>query len=327
VRPQVSGILKARLFEEGAEVQAGDVLYQIDPALFEASYNSARAALARSEATLAAARLRNDRAAELVKRNAVSVQEAEDASAAYKQALASVAADRATVEAARINLGYASVTAPISGKIGRSSVTQGALVTANQGSPLATIQQIHPIYIDITQSSMDMLRLRRNTESGMLRSSGDDSTKVTLLLEDGAAYAEEGQLQFSEVSVDPSTGSVTLRALVPNPGCDLLPGMFVRASFIEGTLPDALLVPQQAVSRNYRGQATAWLVTPDGKAHNRIIGATRTWGDQWIVTSGLEPGDKVVVNNLQRIRPDMTVTTVPWTPPALTPDPAAAPKQ
>lgn len=313
VRPQVSGILKARLFTEGAEVTAGDILYEIDPAPFEASVNSARAALARSEASLAAAKLRHDRASELVKSGAVGVQEADDASASFKQAQASVAADRAALESARINLDHATVTAPISGKIGRSSVTQGALVTANQGMALATIQQLDPIYVDVTQSSMELLRLRRSLESGQLIRSGENSTEVTLLLEDGTSYAEVGTLQFSEVAVDPSTGSVTLRAVFPNPNKELLPGMFVRAVLEEGVDQQALLVPQEGVTRDFRGQAFVMVVKADNTLEQRPVNPARTIGDKWLITEGLVAGEKVVVEGLMQVRAGMTVRAEPAT--------------
>ncbi len=311
VRPQVSGILQARLFTEGVEVKEGDILYQIDPAPFQAAYNSAKAALARDEASLVAAQLRAKRANELVKSNAVSVQEADDANAAYKQALAVVAADKAALEAARINLDYASIAAPISGKIGRSSVTQGALLTANQPNPLATIQQLDPIYVDVTQSSLEMLRLRRNLESGQLHKGGENSTKVRLVLEDGTPYALEGELQFSEVAVDQSTGSVTLRAMFPNPNRVLLPGMFVRAVLEEGVDEKAILVPQEGVARDFKGRPTAMVVKDDNTLELRELESSRTVGDRWLVTSGLKPGDKVVVEGLLQARPGMTVRAEP----------------
>ncbi|MDR1279933.1 MAG: efflux RND transporter periplasmic adaptor subunit [Opitutaceae bacterium] len=329
VRARVNGIVQKRLFVEGADVKEGELLYRIDPAPYQAVLDSAKASLARAEANLKTARLQAGRYKDLVALNAVSQQQYDDAEAAVGIHTADVAAARAAITAAEINLGYTQVTAPIAGRIGLSDVTEGAYVQAAQATLMATVQQLDPVYVNLVQPSAELSRIKRAMESGAWKqgaTAADGKTAVHVTLEDGAAYPHEGALQFSDVTVDRATGSVTLRALVPNPRGDLLPGMFVRASFIEGTLPDALLVPQQAVSRNYRGQATTWVVTPDGKAVNRIIGATRTWGDQWIVTGGLEPGDKVVVNNLQRIRADMTVTTVPWTPPARTPD-AAAPKQ
>jgi membrane fusion protein (multidrug efflux system) len=310
VRPQVGGIIQKRLFTEGSDVKAGDVLYQIDPAVYEATYNSARAALARTEANLIPVRLKAERYAELVKSNAVSRQEYDDASALLRQSEADVEAAKAAVETARINLDYTRVTAPISGRIGRSSVTDGALVTANQPAPLATIQQLNPIYVDVTQSSAELLRLRQNLASGMLKSIGKGEAKVSLLLEDGSAYPLPGRLKFSEVSVEQSTGSITLRAIFPNPKHMLLPGMFVRAILEEGVNEKAILVPQRGVTRDQAGNALVMVVGSEEKVEPRIIKVLRTVGDNWLVSEGLKAGDRVILEGLQKARPGTPVKTV-----------------
>jgi membrane fusion protein (multidrug efflux system) len=310
VRPQVGGILKERLFREGTAVKAGAPLYRIDPASYDAEVERAQAALAKAEANVATARIKADRYTELAKINFVSADARDDLIAALKQAEADEAAARAALQTARINRGYTTVTAPIGGLIGRSALTPGALVTANQATALATIQQLDPIYVDVTQSSADLLRLRRDLASGRLKSAGADQARVKLLLEDGSAYPLEGRLQFSEVSVDPATGSVTLRAVFPNPNQQLLPGMYVRAVLEEGVVDNAILVPQQAVSRDPRGNALALVVAADGTVQQRALRTTRALGDKWLVTEGLAAGDRVIVEGLQRVRPGAPVRAV-----------------
>ena len=312
VRPQVGGIIQKRLFTEGADVKAGEVLYQIDPASYQAAYNSAKAALARVEANLIPARLKSERYKELVKINAVSRQDYDDATAALKQAEADVEAGKAALETARINLAYTKVTAPISGRIGRSSVTNGALVTASQPSALATIQDLSSIYVDVTQSSAELLRLKQNLASGLLKSSGAAQAHVKLLLEDGSVYPLPGRLKFSEVTVDQSTGSVTLRAVFPNPKQTLLPGMFVRAVLEEGVSEHATLVPQMGVTRNPAGNAMVMVVGNGEKVEPRVIKVDRTVGDNWLVSEGLKAGDRVILEGLQKARPGTPVKAVPF---------------
>ena len=312
VRPQVGGIIQKRLFTEGSDVKADEVLYQIDPAPYQAAYNSAKAALARAEANLIPLRLKAGRYEELVTINAVSKQDYDDASAALKQAEADVEASKAAVETVRINLAYTKVTAPISGRIGRSSVTNGALVTASQPAALATIQQLSPIYVDVTQSSAELLRLKQNLASGLLKSNGPAQAKVKLLLEDGSAYPLPGTLKFSEVTVDQSTGSITLRAIFPNPKQTLLPGMFVRAILEEGVSERAILVPQRGVSRNPDGSAMVMVVGSEDKVEPKIIKVVRTVGDNWLVSEGLKPGDRVILEGLQKARPGTPVKAVPF---------------
>jgi membrane fusion protein (multidrug efflux system) len=312
VRPQVGGIIQKRLFTEGSDVKEGEVLYQIDPAVYQATYNSAKAALARAEANLIPIRLKAGRYAELVKINAVSQQDYDDASAALKQAEADVEAGKAAVETARINLAYTKVTAPISGRIGRSSVTNGALVTASQPAALATIQQLSPIYVDVTQSSAELLRLQQNLASGLLKSSSSAQARVRLLLEDGSPYPLPGTLKFSEVTVDQSTGSITLRAIFPNPKHTLLPGMFVRAILEEGVNEHAILVPQRGVTRNPAGNAMVMVVGSEEKVEPRLIKVVRTVGDNWLVSEGLKAGDRVILEGLQKARPGTPVKAVPF---------------
>lgn len=311
VRPQVEGIIQKRLFTEGTDVKAGQILYQIDPATYQAAYDSARAAQAKAEANLTPVRLREERFRELVKIKGVSQQEYDDASAALKQAEADVALTRALAETARIRLTYTRVTAPISGRIGRSSVTDGALVTANQAAPLATIQQLDPIYVDVVQSSAELLRLRRNLAGGLLKS-GSGQAPVRLILEDGTPYPLPGVLKFSEVTVDQSTGSITLRALFPNPKHTLLPGMFVRALLEEGINEGAILVPQRGVTRNPAGKAMVMVVGAGEKVEPRVIAAERTVGDSWLVSDGLKPGDRVILEGIQKARPGTPVKAVPF---------------
>mgnify|MGYP002345053718 CR=1 FL=1 len=303
VRPQVGGIIQKRLFREGMDVKEGEVLYQIDPATYQAAYDSARAALARAEAAVEPARLRAERYADLVKTNGVSRQDNDDAQAAYTQYVAEVASAKAALETARINLGYTRVTAPISGRIGRSSVTPGALVTANQAEALATVQKTDPVYVDVTQSTGELLRLRRALADGRLRKAGADGAKVKLLFEDGSAYPLEGALQFSDITVDPNTSVVTLRALFPNPQRDLLPGLYVRAVLEEGQNENAILVPQAAVTRDSKGNPTVLLVTAENTVERRSITVDRVVGSDWLVSGGLAAGDRVIVEGLQKVRP------------------------
>lgn len=312
VRPQVGGIIQKRLFVEGSDVKAGQVLYQLDPATYQAAYASAKAALARAEANLMPVRLKAERFRELVTINAVSRQDYDDASALLKQAEADVAANQAVVEAARINLDYTTVKAPISGRIGRSTVTDGALVTANQAAPMATIQQLDPVYVDVTQSSAELLRLKRNLANGEIKGQDGDQAKVKLLLEDGSAYPQKGILKFSEVTVDQATGSVTLRALFPNPNQMLLPGMFVRAIMQEGVDEQAILVPQRGVTRNSKGEAMVMVVGAGEKVEPRVIKVSRTVGDNWLVREGLKAGDRVILEGSQRALPGTLVKAVPF---------------
>lgn len=307
LRPQVSGIVKERLFQEGSEVKAGQVLYQIDPATYRAAAASARANLARAEANVEAARLKAERYAELVKIEAVSRQDNDEAVAALKQAQADVGAARAALDKANIDLGFTRVTSPIAGRISRSAVTAGALVTANQAAALATVQKLDPIYVDLTQSSAELLRMRRDLESGRLQRAAGNAVPVQLVLEDGTLYGVEGKLAFSEVTVDEGTGSVTLRAVFPNPRGELLPGMYVRARLTQGVQDDAILVPHAAVSRTPRGEGQAMVVNAENKVEPRIIKTGQSIGDKWVVTEGLAPGDRVIVEGLQKARPGSPV--------------------
>jgi membrane fusion protein (multidrug efflux system) len=312
VRPQVNGIVKARKFREGSDVKAGEALYQIDPATYKASFDSNVAALAKAEASLKTTRLKAERYKELVAIQAVSQQDYDDAAASLGQGEADVASARANVETSRINLAYARVDAPISGRIGKSSVTPGALVTASQASALATIQQLDPIYVDVTQPSASLLRLKQAMARGELQKAGANTAKVKLLLEDGSAYPLEGKLEFSDVTVDQNTGAITLRAVFPNPNADLLPGMYVRAVLQEGVKEQGLLVPQQAVSRGSTGKPTAYVVGKDNKLQLRALETERAVGDQWLVSSGLQAGEQLVVDGQQRAAPGAEVKVVAW---------------
>jgi len=323
VRPQVGGILQQRLFTEGARVKEGDVLYRIDPATYQAAFASAEAALAKAEANLEPVRLKAARYAELVKIDGVSRQDYDDAVAALKQAEAEVQVARAARDSVRINLDYTTVKAPISGRIGRSLVTTGALVTASQATPLATIQQLKQVYVDLTQSSSELLRLKRELASGTLKGTAGQA-EVRLLLEDGTGYDQPGSFKFSDVTVDPSTGSVTLRTVFPNPDEVLLPGMYVRAIIAEGTREQAILVPQRGVTRNPAGEALVMLVGAEEKVEQRVIQVVRTIGDNWLVAGGLVPGDRVILDGLQRARPGTVVKAVPFGPPAEAGQPVAA---
>ena len=310
VRPQVGGIIQKRLFTEGSDVQAGQVLYQIDPATYQAAFASAKASEARSEANLIPARLKEARYKDLVKIKAVSQQDYDDAYAILKQAEADVALARAAVETVRINLAYTKVVAPISGRIGRSAVTDGALVTAGQAGALATIQQLGSMYVDVTQSISDLLKLKQNLANGVLKKS--NSAQVKLLMEDGSAYPLPGTLKFSEVTVDQSTGSVTLRAIFPNPKQALLPGMFVRAVLEEGINEKAILVSQRGVTRNPKGDAMVMVVGAEEKVEARPIKVVRTVGDSWLVSDGLKAGDRIILEGLQKARPGTPVKAVPF---------------
>lgn len=306
VRPQVGGIILKRNFVEGSDIKAGSSLYQIDPATYQAAYDSARGDLAKAEAAANIAHLTVNRYKTLVGTKYISQQEYDTAVADARQADAAVTAAKAAVETARINLAYTKVTSPISGRIGKSSVTEGALVTSNQANALATVQQLDPIYVDVTQSSNDFLRLKEELANGTLEQEGGKA-KAELVLENGQVYAQKGSLEFSDVTVDESTGSITIRAVFPNPKGDLLPGMFVRARLDEGIKNNALLVPQQGVTRNPRGEATVMLVGADNKVENRTVTAAQAIGDKWLVTGGLKSGDKVIVTGLQKVRPGVQV--------------------
>ncbi|WP_408967421.1 efflux RND transporter periplasmic adaptor subunit [Oryzomonas sp.] len=312
VRPQVSGIIQKRIFTEGSDVKAGQVLYQIDPATYHAAYASAKAALARADASVATVRLKAERYKDLVKIKAVSQQDYDDADAALKQSEADVASAKAAVETARINLAYTKVTAPISGRIGRSTVTDGALVTGNQTTALATIQQLSSMYVDVTQSSAELLRLKQNLASGLLKNSATTQARVKLMLEDGSAYPLPGTLKFSEVTVDQSTGSFILRAIFPNPKQTLLPGMFVRAILEEGINENALLVPQRGVTRNPKGEAIVMVVGAQEKVEPRVITVARTVGDSWLVSGGLKAGDRVILEGIQRAPAGTAVKAIPF---------------
>ncbi|MBT2116192.1 efflux RND transporter periplasmic adaptor subunit [Dyella sp. LX-66] len=305
VRPQVNGIVKQRLFEEGALVKAGQPLYQLDDAVYRAENNNAKATLAKAKAALYSAQLNAKRTSELARIDAVSKQDDETATATWRQAEADVAAGQAQVESTGVNLAFARIVSPITGRIGKSAVTPGALVTANQADPMARVQQMDPIFIDVTQSSGELLDLRKRIAAGSLKEA--DGTPVKILLEDGSTYAHDGKLQFADVSVDPTTGSFALRVIVPNPEGVLLPGMYVRAVLDKGSNPHGLLVPQAGISRDPKGGATAMVIGKDGKAELREVQVGRTVGDQWLVESGLAAGDKVIVEGLQMIQPGMPV--------------------
>ncbi|EBO4520899.1 efflux transporter periplasmic adaptor subunit [Salmonella enterica] len=306
VRPQVSGIVLKRNFTEGSDVEAGQSLYQIDPATYQADYDSAKGELAKSEAAAAIAHLTVKRYVPLVGTKYISQQEYDQAIADARQSDAAVVAAKAAVESARINLAYTKVTSPISGRIGKSNVTEGALVTNGQSTELATVQQLDPIYVDVTQSSNDFMRLRQSVEQGSLHKDSASST-VELVMENGQVYPLKGTLQFSDVTVDESTGSITLRAVFPNPQHSLLPGMFVRARIDEGVQPNAILVPQQGVTRTPRGDAMVMVVNDKSQVEARNDVAAQAIGDKWLISEGLKPGDKVIVSGLQKARPGVKV--------------------
>ena len=319
IRPQVGGIIQKRSFTEGAMVKAGELLYQIDPASYQATHASARAAVSRAEATLNSARLKAQRQAELLAIEAISKQDHEDAQASLQQAEADLASARASLETASINLERTRIAAPISGRIEASTVTPGALVTANQETALTTVQQLDPIYVDIPQSSAEVLRLRKALAEGKLKNDGDNSARIRLQLEDGSTYKHEGKLQFSGVTVNTTTGAVTLRALVPNPERLLMPGMYVRARLEQGIDPQALLVPQQGIGRDNAGRATALVVSADGKVERRDVTVAEIVGQNWRVTSGLAEGDKVIVEGSSKVRPGQAVNAVAVEPRAVAP--------
>jgi membrane fusion protein (multidrug efflux system) len=308
-------VLKKRLFEEGSLVKAGQPLYEIDDAIYRAQLESAQASLAKAEATVAAAQLAADRARELIKIDAVSRQEYDNAISSSGQATADVAAGKAAVANASVNLSYAHLTSPISGRIGKSSVTVGALVTANQTAAMATIQQLDPIYVDVNQASSEWLHLKQEIDSGRAQSGAADSP-VTILLTDGRTYDQKGKLQFADITVDPTTGDFLLRAIVPNPNGELLPGMYVRALLDEGVLSKGVLAPQQGITRDPKGNATALIVNAQGKVETREVKVSRTVGDQWLVDEGLASGDRVIVEGLQKVQPGVAVKAVEATPAA-----------
>lgn len=313
IRPQVNGLILKRLFTEGADVKEGQDLYQIDPAPFQAALENARAALGRAEANLPAMQLRVNRYKEALADKAVSQQDFDDASAALKQAEADINYYKAMVETARINLGYARVVSPISGRIGTSTVTDGAIVTAYQPAALATVQQLDPIYVDVPQPATELLRLTRRLQAGQLKHGGTNANAVRLILPDGSNYPLEGTLQFQDISVDPTTGTVTLRMVFPNPNGVLLPGMFVRGVVQEGINDQAILIPQQTVTRDTKGNPMALIVDSAGKVAQRQLVLDRAIGDQWLVISGLAPGDRLIAEGLQKAKPGAAVKEVPFT--------------
>ena len=326
VRPQVNGVIVKRLFVEGSLVRKGQPLYQIDPAPYRAALDQAKAQLVNAQALVVTDKAKADRYGDLVKINAVAKQDYDDALAAYRQAAATVEQQRAAVETAQINLGYTRVTAPISGRIGRSAVTVGGLATTGQTTALTTIQNFDPIYVDLTQSAPEVLRLRQDIAKGSLGATGAAGVAVHLKLDDGIVYPMDGRLKFTDVTVDQTTGSVTLRAEFPNARGFLLPGLYVRAVIVEGIDHDAILAPQRGVTRNEKGAPTAMIVDENGKAQERDITTSRTIGDQWLVSSGLAAGERLIVDGLQSVKPNMPVHAVAAS--SLNPAPAAgaAPK-
>ena len=311
VRPQVSGIVRERLFTEGSRVAAGDVLYQLDDATYRAAYNSAKASLARAEALAEIAKLDAGRAEDLIKTNAISQQEYQSLLAARREADADVDVAKAQLASAKVQLDYARIVSPISGIVGKSAVTQGALVTAGQATMLTRVQQLDPIYVDLTQSAAEILQLRRALSADAIREA--EKIPVTILFEDGSQYAHGGELLFSDVAVDPMTGSIALSIQIPNPEQELLPGMYVQAVVSLAILEDAVLVPQIAISRNARGQAVAMLVDENNVIQQKVVDVSDAIGDQWLVNDGLVAGDRVVVAGLQKIRPGDAVNVEPVT--------------
>jgi membrane fusion protein (multidrug efflux system) len=324
VRARVPGIVTKRVFREGSDIKAGDLLFRIDPAPFQAALNSVEAAVARAEANVAQANLKAQRYKPLVETAAISKQEYDDALTTQKQAAADLAAARAARETARLNLGYATVTAPISGRIGRALVTEGALVGQGEATPLALVQQLDPIYVNITQSAADALQLQRAMANGELKSAGKGQAKVKLLTEDGRPYPHEGKLLFSDMTVDQSSGAITLRAEVPNPDRFLLPGMYVRARIDQAVNEQAITVPQQAVQRDAAGSSSVLLVGADGKVAVQPIKAESAQGNAWIVSEGLKAGDQVIVEGFQKAKPGAPVKAVPWRQAAANPAAGAA---
>ncbi len=321
VRPQVSGLIRRRLFTEGSYVRAGEPLYQIDPSLYRAAVRQAEANLASARASAEASTARAERYEPLAEMEAIAQQDYTDAASQARVAHAAVAQSAAALETARINLRYTSVAAPISGRIGRSLVTNGALVSANQAQPLAVIQRIDPIYVDMQQSSAELTALRRSLASGEVQ---PGSTSVRLMLEDGSEYAYPGTVQFSEISVDENTGTVTLRARFPNPNGLLLPGMFVTALFDQAVEPAAFLIPQPAVQRDFNGDAFVYVVGEGDKAQRRVVTTSRTSGGHWVVTGGLKAGDRVITQGLANVRQDLAVRPVPHDAPQRVGPPGAA---
>ena len=311
IRPQVNGIIQSRLFTQGAEVKQGQALYQIDSSTFEAQVATSKAAITKAKASIANAKAKSERYDELLKIKAVSQQDFDEADASYKGAEADLLTAQAQLKTAQINLDYSKVKSPISGQIGKSNVTAGALVSANQTSALATVTQLDPIYVDLTQSSSELTRLKKAIASGELVKDMALHSNVELKMEDGSAYPHKGNLQFSEVTVDPSTGSVTLRAEFPNPEKLLLPGMYVRAVIVEGVKANAILAPQRGISRNTKGEPTAMVVSKDNTVEPRVLKTERTVGSNWLITEGLNDGDKLIVEGLQKIAPGAPVKAVP----------------
>jgi membrane fusion protein (multidrug efflux system) len=317
VRPQVSGIVQRRRFIEGGNVRVGQVLYDLDDSLYRAESDSAKASLMKAQATLRAERLAAARSSELLRTKVVSVQDNDRAVAALGQAEADVAAAQAAVASSAINLAYAHIVAPISGRIGKSNVTQGALVNAGQANSLATIQQLDPIYVEVNQSSSEWLTLKQDIDAGRVQSDRSGAP-AQILLENGKPYAHVGKFQFADVTVDPTTGNLLLRAIVPNPDLTLLPGMYVRAVLNEGLLIHGLLAPQVGITRDAKGNGSALIVNKDGKVEARTVLVSRTVGDQWLVEEGLSPGDRLIVEGIQKVQPEMTVQTVEQTAAAVT---------
>lgn len=325
VRARINGIVQKRLFEEGADVKQGDVLFEIDPAPYQAALDRARATLARAEAGLASTNAQAERFKGLVATNAVSKQNYDDAVANHLSSIADVAAARAAVRTAEIDLGYTRVTSPISGRIGRAEVTEGAYVQQGTATLLAVVQQLDPLYVDLSQSAEQVLQLQEALASGRLQRAGAGAAKLTIMLRDGNPYAHDGALQFAGVAVNQATGTVSLRGTVPNPDLALLPGLFVRARLEEGTNPAAMLLPQSAVSRNAKGEPTAMVVGADNKVEPRVLRTSQAVGNRWLVSAGLKPGDRVIVDNLQKIRPGAVVNPAPVSPaPAAAPQPTTA---
>lgn len=312
IRPQVNGLIQKRLFTEGSDVMAGQELYQIDPAPFQAALENAKAALGRAEANRPAVQSRLNRYRDALTDKAVSQQDFDDATAALKQADADLQYYKAMVETASINLNYAQVRSPISGRIGASTVTDGAIVTAYQPIALATVQQLDPIYVDVPQSTTELLRLQRRLQEGRLTQDGTNSNQVRLLLSDGTPYPLAGTLQFRDVSVEPSTATVVLRMVFPNPNGVLLPGMFVRAVVQEGVSGQAILIPQQAVARDTKGNPVTLIVSATGQVEQRTLTLDRAMGDQWLVASGLAAGERVIAEGMQKVRPGVSVKEVPF---------------
>jgi membrane fusion protein (multidrug efflux system) len=312
VRPQVNGIVQQRAFAEGSDVKAGQVLYQIDPQAYRATLASAQATLARAQASLPSLKSRVERDQELIKIDAIGKQELEEAVSSLMQAEAEIQSSQASVESARINLGYTRITAPISGRIGKSSVTVGALAVANQSTSLATIQQLDQVYVDSPQSTGYLLKLKRTMASGRVKGGSASQTKVKLLLEDGSAYPQQGVLKFSDVTVDSTTSSLTLRMMFPNPGHVLLPGMYVRAVVEEGVADQAILAPQQGISHDTKGNPTALVVDASGKVEQRLLKVDRAVGSRWLVTEGLHAGDRLIMEGLQQVKPGTAVSVVPF---------------